>query len=60
MSDFFIFRLIFFVQPILLRGGQVEILQHNELQTIFGRNDILEENPCDIAAARKSQYVVRE
>ena len=42
-----------------IRGGQVEILQNNELQAILGRNDILGENPCDTTAAGKSQCVVR-
>ena len=42
------------------RGGQVEVLQHNELQAILGRNDILGENPCDTAAAEKSHCVVRD
>ena len=47
------------MQSIFIHGGQVEILQHNELQAILGQNDILGENPCDTAAAEKSQCVVR-
>jgi len=37
----------------------MEILQNNELQAIFGRNDILGENPCNTMTPGKSRCVVR-
>jgi hypothetical protein len=37
----------------------MEIFQNNELQAIFGRNDILGENPCNTMTPGKSRCVVR-
>ncbi|CAF1276792.1 unnamed protein product [Adineta ricciae] len=42
-----------------IRGGQVEILQNNELLAILGRNDTFGENPCRTKVADKSKCVVR-
>ncbi|CAF3632096.1 unnamed protein product [Rotaria sordida] len=42
-----------------IRGGQMEILQNNELQAILGRNDILGENPCNTITPGKSRCVAR-
>lgn len=42
-----------------IRGGQVEILQNDELQAILGRNDVLGENPCNTITPGKSRCIVR-
>ncbi|UJR08632.1 hypothetical protein I4U23_012891 [Adineta vaga] len=42
-----------------IRGGQVEILQDNELLVILGRNDTFGENPCRTMSPEKSKCVVR-
>ncbi|CAF2160816.1 unnamed protein product [Rotaria magnacalcarata] len=43
----------------IIRGGQMEVLQNNELQAILGRNDILGENPCNTVTPGKSRCVAR-
>lgn len=42
-----------------IHGGQMEILQNNELLAIIGRNDIFGENPCNTITPGKSRCIVR-